>query len=121
MEQAGGGNREGGERCKGGGRIIKDDVFHRGGVEGGGENNKPITSKNKEKVRGLEQEEEEARGEERNRPPHAVQRGAEVLAAQRVALPQQDALLQRHRHGRPVLGALAAGETHAVDCTTHLD
>lgn len=54
-------------------------------------------------------------------PPHGVQRCTEVLPAKCVSLPQQNTLLQRHRHGCTVLGTLTAGETHTVYRAAHLD
>lgn len=63
--------------------------------------------------------EEEEEGE--HTPPHTVQGGGEVLPAERVLLPQQHALLQRHGHRRAVLCALTAGQTNSVHLTTHLN
>lgn len=45
---------------------------------------------------------------------HTVQGLGEDLRCHAVLVLQDEALLQRHRHGRAVLGALAAGEAHAV-------
>lgn len=56
-----------------------------------------------------------------DQPPHAVERRAEVLLAERVSLPQQHTLLQGHRHGRAVLGTLTAGQAHAVHRAAHLN
>lgn len=47
-------------------------------------------------------------------PAHAVQGLREDLRGHAVLVLQDQALLQRHRHGRAVLGTLAAGEAHTV-------
>lgn len=53
-------------------------------------------------------------------PTHTVQGLVEDLRGQGVLLLQDLTLLQGQRHGRAVLGALAAGETHSVQTTTYL-
>lgn len=47
-------------------------------------------------------------------PAHAVQGLCEDLRRHAVLVLQDQALLQRDRHGRPVFGAFTAGETDAV-------
>ena len=47
-------------------------------------------------------------------PAHAVEGLREDLRRHAVLVLQDQALLQRDRHGRPVFGAFAAGETNTV-------
>lgn len=51
---------------------------------------------------------------------HAVERLREDLRRHAVLVLQDQALLQRHRHRRSVFGALAAGETDAVQSAANL-
>lgn len=53
-------------------------------------------------------------------PPHAIQRPNKEVFVQLVLVPQDGALLQRHRHGCPVFGTFAAGEAHSVQLPANL-
>lgn len=53
-------------------------------------------------------------------PAHAVERLREDLRRHAVLMLQDQALLQCDRHRRSVLGALAAGETDAVQSAANL-
>lgn len=53
-------------------------------------------------------------------PPHAIQCPNEEVFVQLVLVPQDGALLQRHRHGCPVFGTFAAGEAHSVQLPANL-
>lgn len=55
-----------------------------------------------------------------NSPAHALQGLGEDLRGHAVLVLQDQALLQRHRHGRAVLGALAAGEPDPVKAAADL-
>lgn len=68
-----------------------------------------------------QEEEQRMKRRRQHKPPHAVEGCAKVLLAEHVMLPQQQALLQRHRHRRAVLRTLTARQTNAVHRSTHLD
>lgn len=51
---------------------------------------------------------------------HALQGLREDLRGHAVLVLQDQALLQCHRHGRAVLGALAAGEPHPIEAAADL-
>lgn len=53
-------------------------------------------------------------------PAHALQGLGEDLRGHAVLMLQDQALLQRHRHGRAVLGALATGEPDPVKAAADL-
>lgn len=57
---------------------------------------------------------------QRDSPAHALQGLGEHLRGHAVLVLQDQALLQRHRHGRAVLGALAAGEPDPVKAAADL-
>ena len=53
-------------------------------------------------------------------PPHAVQGPGKEGLVQLVLVSQDGALLERHRHRRPVFGTFTTGETNAVEFATNL-
>lgn len=57
---------------------------------------------------------------QRDSPAHALQGLGEHLRGHAVLVLQDQALLQRHRHGRAVLGALAAGEPDPIKAAADL-
>lgn len=68
----------------------------------------------------MKQDKSESKYFVRKLPAHAVQRPDKIVLMELVLVPQQGTLLQRHRHGRPVFGTFAAGETDAIKPPTDL-